>query len=612
MIDNKRLIINKLNTFTMGWSLVQPYRLPVVINKNFEEITTSSIVKAITKADKVNIILTEPCLSSRIIAELEWVNKYIDIHIIAKNEEIVSRYSNISFSSTIIDETIDINYLGIMGEESLFVIISDFYIETDDCINNLYFDNASIKSNYDFLKDALALYVLDDGTLDYSDILSRAIKNTYYIVPNELYNKSLISQFVNSNVQLLLSERVQCGIFIKTRDSLLRVSKLNNIYITYPTESFNNFYSDLYEPLYLKDMLSGNEIPSSAYSCTNRGIKKVKIEDRKTIKIELIIQNMDDFVNETFDKSIVESHNDYSAEAKEVEYQFTLIPPVFDSSYKKSCIYDELYRMYETISKIQKYDYESFMMECSQLTNENEILTLLHFMNSSWGKYKNMFQKYDFSDFYNISGILFDCVENIHKNFIKYLANIYSEIEKKTSIVKFDKFDDEIKGYQSTILEKQSLIEQNIDVLSNKRRIEILNKKINDLLVLKQRFESTTSQRNDKGSSEFEAFCKRVIKGTFAKHSTNDESIGNVIKQNENNKMVKLYSFVETSLKDFAEYINSLYGELYKCVKIDIPNDYTVYDKEGNHYIVINSLSEYSKTKELREKYNLKCIARRD
>ena len=612
MIENKRLIINKLNTFTMGWSLVQPYRLPVVINKNFEEITTSSIVKAITKADKVNIILTEPCLSSRIIAELEWVNKYIDIHIIAKNEEIVSRYSNINFSSTIIDETIDINYLGILGEESLFVIISDFYIETDDCINNLYFDNASIKSNYDFLKDALALYVLDDGTLDYSDILSRAIKNTYYIVSNELYNKSLISQYVNSNVQLLLSERVQCGVFIKTSDSLLRVSKLNSIYITYPTETFNNFYSDLYEPLYLKDMLSGNEIPSSAYSCTNRGIKKVKIEDKKIIKIELNILNMDDFVNENFDKSIVESHNDYSAEAKEVEYQFTLIPPIFDSSYKKSCIYDELYRMYETISKIQKYDYESFMMECSQLTNENEILTLLHFMNSSWGKYKNMFQKYDFSDFYYLSGILFDCVENIHKNFIKYFANIYSEIEKKTSIVKFDKFDKEIDGYQQTIIEKQALVDQNIDVLSNKRRIDILNKKINDLLVLKQRFESTTSQRNDKGSSEFEAFCKRVIKGTFAKHSTNDESIGNVIKQNENNKMVKLYSFVETSLKDFAEYINSLYGELYKCVKIDIPNDYTVYDKEGNHYIVINSLSEYSKTKELREKYNLKCIARRD
>lgn len=612
MIENKRLIINKINTFTLGWSLVQPYSLPISINKNFEEITTSSVVNAITKADKVNIILSEPCLSSRIISELEWVNKYIDINIIAKNENIISRYDGIRFASSVVDSTIDINYLAVLGKEEIFVIISDFYIETDDTINDIYFNGASAKTNYNFLNDAIELYVFSDGEADYSDLLSHSVEKTYYIVSNAIYDKTLISKFIDSNVKLLVTNQVECGVFIKTKDSLLRVSKLKNVYITYPVETFVKSYGALFEPLFLQDVLKGKEIPTSSYSCTNRGIKKVKIEDKKIVEINVNIPLMDDFVSETFDKSIVENHNDYSAEAKEVEYQFTLIPPIFDKSFGKSSIYDELYKMYETISNIQKYDYETFMNECSEITNESDIVKLLYSMNSSWKRFKLVFQKYDFTHFYFISGLLFDDIEKLHNNYLECLTDIYNKISNETSLVKFDKFDNEIKGYRLTILEKKVLIEQNIDVLSNKRRIEILNKKINDLLALKQKFESTSSQRNDKGSSEFKSYCKEVIKGTFVKHSTSEESIGNVIKQNQNDKMIKLYSFVEKELKGFDKYIKNLYDELSKIVKIDIPNEYTVYDKDGKHYIVIDNLNEYDKTKELREKYNLECITRRN
>ena len=44
---------------------------------------------------------------------------------------------------------------------------------------------------------------------------------------------------------------------------------------------------------------------------------------------------------------------------------------------------------------------------------------------------------------------------------------------------------------------------------------------------------------------------------------------------------------------------------------IEIPDDYTVYDAEGKRMIVIGEISEFEKTKEIQEKYNLKCVVRR-
>ncbi len=60
------------------------------------------------------------------------------------------------------------------------------------------------------------------------------------------------------------------------------------------------------------------------------------------------------------------------------------------------------------------------------------------------------------------------------------------------------------------------------------------------------------------------------------------------------------------------EYIDKAYELLLKLsLDVDIPEDYKVYDKNEERYIIINDLSEYESTKEICNKYNLKCIARR-
>ena len=48
-----------------------------------------------------------------------------------------------------------------------------------------------------------------------------------------------------------------------------------------------------------------------------------------------------------------------------------------------------------------------------------------------------------------------------------------------------------------------------------------------------------------------------------------------------------------------------------QLLAIEIPEDYKVFEKEGQRYIVINELKEYSDTKMIREKFNLLCLTRR-
>ena len=101
MIKNKLITITKENQFDMGWTIFTPYRLPFYKNQKYKSILTADIVRAITRSDKICIILSEECLASAIVKELEWVNKYTTIELIAKNQRIADRYSSISFSSVI-------------------------------------------------------------------------------------------------------------------------------------------------------------------------------------------------------------------------------------------------------------------------------------------------------------------------------------------------------------------------------------------------------------------------------------------------------------------------------------------------------------------------------
>ena len=110
---------------------------------------------------------------------------------------------------------------------------------------------------------------------------------------------------------------------------------------------------------------------------------------------------------------------------------------------------------------------------------------------------------------------------------LSYCEEMFKEINTENSDTKFDKFDDEIAGYERQVIEKKALIEQGVEVLKNASRVKTLEKKISDLLLLKKRFEGTSSNRDSKELQAFIQMCNDVIAGCY-KTVESEESIGQV------------------------------------------------------------------------------------
>lgn len=164
MIENKKVIITKENTFDKGWTLFHPFDLGIDRNRLFKDTMISDVIRLITHSSEVNLILCDSCLSSRIVNEIEWANKYIKLNIIAKDESIINNYKKFSYNSKKIDNTVDFNYIDIIGKENAHFMISDGYTEIDDSLYKVYFQNKNLKDDYSFLNDASELIIVDtDG-----------------------------------------------------------------------------------------------------------------------------------------------------------------------------------------------------------------------------------------------------------------------------------------------------------------------------------------------------------------------------------------------------------------------------------------------------------------
>ena len=156
--------------------------------------------------------------------------------------------------------------------------------------------------------------------------------------------------------------------------------------------------------------------------------------------------------------------------------------------------------------------------------------------------------------------------------------------------------------------EKNALIEQGIDILSNKRNVEILEKKVQDLLQLKKRFKGNSSSRHENESSEFIKKCEEVCK--HDKKEVNNDSISNIVKPKEENNLSKFKLFVDMYLYSIKNYFEKCLVVLDKLLLVHIPENYKVYDKDNERFIVIDTLNEFETTKDICKEFSLQCITR--
>ncbi len=616
MIENKEIIITKENQFDKGWTLFHPYDLGISNNRAYKETMLSDIVRLVTHATEVNLILTEPCLSSRLIKEIEWANRYITLNVIVKDESILSRYPSFRFSSKVVDKSIDFNYIGIHGKESGFYIINDGYSQINDSVDLVYFRNRVSKRDYSFLGSVETVIIVDkEGKKDYSELISETKKagvKCYYAVNTGYYDRKHFDFAKREGLTLLVSDYTTDGVILAHKNrtlSCLIVGK-KDLFIIHPIEKVFGMLGAAYKCGFYEDTIDTKSLQDGLYSCYKGIISKLNIAEKKVVEIDVRVPEMVDFVAAAFDSSITEKHNDYSAKAIKVEYHFTLIPPLFDETYKESAIYEPLHTLSKQWKSLQKLNIEKIKADYHSFIEED--FGLIDFLNSSITFTEMLLKSVkdcSYKGYYTWVKATADLYRYYDEELIEVCKKIFGAINTESSGTKFSKFDDEIAGYEQTIREKTALIEKGIDVLSNKRRVEILTKKIADLQALKQHFESSSDSRNDKNLSAFIAHCNELLSNTH-RGGTSD-SIGTIVKPKEETKIARLDAFIDAYLYPIKKYIGDCLGVLGKLMLVHITENYPVYDKDSNRYIIICDLKEFDQTKSLCAEFGLKCVTRR-
>ena len=618
MIKNKLITITKDNQFDMGWTIFTPYQLPFYKNPRYKSLLVSDVVRSITRSDKICIALSEECLASAIVKELEWVNKYITIELIVKTEKIAARYRSITFSSIKINPDITFNYLSIKGSLPLSVMIDNGYTETTTLLKEIYFDGNRATNNFSFLSDLeTVMFAGDCFGNEYADLYNECLnkgKATYRVVDKKRYNKDTFDRFNGTKTLLLLSDFARDGIIGFTRGGEIKkiFKAADGLYLVSSIERITEYVGELYVCVWQGKERTLQEIEGrkSIYAWWDKEIRPFVIKNKIVVERTVNIPLMPDFISETFDKSETEEHNKYSAIAKNVEYQFTLIPPLKDDAYKLSCIYEPILALHKEIKKVYKIDFVSAISEIREFSEQDGLSFVFTKINDWYKWFVKAVNEYTYKRYYSKNSQFLNLLQDTQLRLLSYCEQMFSEINTENSDTKFDKFDDEIAGYERQVIEKKALIEQGIEVLKNTSRVKTLEKKISDLLGLKKRFEGTSSKRDSKEIQAFLQKCNDVITGCY-KAVTSEESIGQVLEKTEKTKMMMLNSFVVKYLYVFNEFMGKLVPLLEQLLAIEIPEDYQVFEKEGQKYIVINELKEYSDTKMIREKFNLLCLARR-
>ena len=618
MIDNKLITITKENQFDMGWTIFTPYRLPFYKNQKYKSILVADIVRAITRSDKICIILSEECLASAIVKELEWVNKYTTIELIAKTEKIAARYSPIAFSSIKINPDITFNYLSIKGSTPLSVMIDNGYTETSKLLKEIYFDGNSAVNNFSFLTDLEEIMFIGNCfDNEYAELYNECLqkgKTTYRVIDKKDYSKEIFDRFNGTKTLMMLSDFAKDGIIGFTRSGEIRkiFKAADGLFLVSSIEKVAENIGELYICVWQgkERTLQDIEGRKAIYAWYNKEISPFVMKDKVVVERSVNVGLMPDFISETFDKSEIDEHNKYSAIAKQVEYQFTLIPPMIDDTYKLSAIYNPILLLLKEAKKVYNIDFAKAIDEIRCFSEQDGLSYVFQEINDWYKWFGKAVSEYGYKRYYSKNKNYLDLLKDTQARLLSYCKEMFKEINTENSDTKFDKFDDEIAGYERQVVEKKALIEQGEEVLKNTSRVKTLEKKINDLLFLKKRFEGTSSNRDSKELQTFIQTCNDVIVGRY-KTVESEESIGQVLEKTEKTKMMMLNSFVVKYLYVFNAFMEKAISIVEKLLEIEIPEDYQVFEKEGQRYIVINEFKEYSDTKMIREKFNLLCLTRR-
>lgn len=614
MIENKIIEISKENTFDRDWAIFTNVEENFKSHVNAQSI--QDIVNKITFAKDIDILFADDVFHRRLYEEILWAFNQggLTLNLKYKNDDILSQFKCLKFNKLEKDSNLSLNYIYIKGErngteyESAYLLEDDI-IKLDSPIN---FEKED-KDTYKFFKKYQTIFIIDETYNNkYKELIEKSKEKRLkivYILEVKNFNKQLRDELIKLGVDIMVCDKVSPTVLLSNNENRLYCLKYyNNKQIIFETSCLNYFVKgNLY--LNSRKSIGIKELPREFLCFTGDKVEKCCIQEEMEVPIEVQCLTMDDFINGNFDKSIIDKHNDYSMKCKVVKYKFILNPPKINSEYRISSVYDDIKKVAKNIEELDSDALQSFKDDVKNLESGTWIeKTINNFLKIKMNVL-NVINNYQYTGFDKYCEESIDDLEKNKSKMFDKIFNIYKSFNKGAEVAKYSKFDEEIDGYRKTIKDKEKLIQDNIEVLSNKKRIEILSKKIEDLELLKQQFES---KENSRDITVKDSFCFNYNKWINKQQTDflHFDSVTGVVKK-EASQSGKFENLLEKYLYTFNDYYDKFLNYLKKVDnRLLFPLNYTVYEKDKKNYIIIDSIDEFYNTAKLCEKYNILTIAK--
>lgn len=614
MIADKFITIKKENTFEYGWALFAPWHDFPRRNNNYQAVGVSEVVRQITFSKAVTLLLSEPCLPRKVIDELKWVEPYAKITLLARSNDVAAFYKELPFSSVKINPSLSLNYIGIDGKDKkACYFISEGFQRTDDSVERLFASSKKYEFDFSPFADVDKVIVLGDDAPYLSSFFEycKHKRIPAFLAKNIAdFNKTDYDAYRNSVIGLLVAERIGAGICVQKGGKLFHASCVNGQFIFSETADFDRWLpGNIYCNLKKNAVLQINELPQNAYVLHAGTIRPFLLKDWYLIEKVVQTETMADFVAERFDRSETENHNQFSAIAKCVEYRFALVPPLLPSENIFSALYQgaqDLLSQWKACYTIPVQTVRNALMD---FQDNQDFLAVLEHIEGSDVSVRNIIGEYHYQNYRSVFQSYKNQLAQDRDALIENCCTLNAPILVEINHSQTFGLDEEISRYEKTIQEKETCIEQNIDVLQSKRRIEILKHKIEELQKIKERLTAVQTSNTANSQQVFIDYCEQLLNGIAAE--TNEDSVSSIVHSRERSKQERLNDFLQIWLKPVKDLLDKLVDLLAKMETIDVPENYIVYDHAEKRYIVIENEDEYLQTLQIQEKYHLQCVVRR-
>lgn len=614
MIADKLITIKKENTFEYGWALFAPWYDFLRRNNNYQAVGVSEVVRQITFSKAVTLLLSEPCLPRKVIDELKWAEAYAKITLLARSNDVAAFYKELQFSSVKIEPSLSLNYIGIDGKDKkVCYFISEGFQRTNDSVERLFASSKEYEFDFSHFAEADKVIVLGDDAPYLFQLFEYCRYNRIpaFLAKNIAdFNKSNYDAYRNSTVGLLVAEHIGAGICVQKNGKLFHASCVNGQFVFSEAADFDRWISgNIYCNLKKDVVLQNNELPQNAYVLHTGTIRPLLLKDWHIVEKVVQTETMADFVAERFDRNETENHNQFSAIAKCVEYRFVLVPPLLPSENTFSSLYQgaqDLLSQWKACYTIPVQTVRNALME---FQGNQDFLAVLEHIEGSDVSVRNIIGKYHYQNYRSVFQIHKKRLAQDRNALLENCCALNAPIVVEINHSQTSGLDEEISGYEKTIQEKEACIEQNIDVLQSKRRIEILKHKIEELQKIKERLTTVQTSNTENSKQVFINYCEQLLNGIAAE--TNEDSVSSIVHGREQSKQERLNDFLQIWLKPVKDSLDKLIDLLAKMETIDVPENYIVYDHAKKRYIVIESEDEYLQTLQIQEKYHLQCVVRR-